>query len=129
MKKHIKAILAPIILIATVAVFAWYLHGHPEIVDQLKRINPALLIVLVLLYCVTFTAVVAQLQISVLMYKKHMGIRDNFLLSAYSSLADFFWTGAEWSGRARDISEKTCGYAHQGLHFCNTVVLRMLCRN
>lgn len=98
MKKHIKAILAPIILIATVAVFAWYLHGHPEIVDQLKRINPALLIVLVLLYCVTFTAVVAQLQISVLMYKKHMGIRDNFLLSAYSSLANFFGPGQSGPG-------------------------------
>lgn len=98
MKKHIKTILAPIILVATVAVFAWYLHGHPEIIDQLKHINPGLLVALVLLYCVTFTAVVAQLQISVLMYKKHMGVRDNFLLSAYSSLANFFGPGQSGPG-------------------------------
>lgn len=98
MKKHIKAILAPIILIATVAVFAWYLHGHPEVIRQLKQTNPGLLVVLVLLYCVTFMAVVAQLQISVMMYKKNMDGRDGFLLSAYSSLANFFGPGQSGPG-------------------------------
>lgn len=98
MKKHIKAILAPIILMVTVAVFVWYLHGHPEIVRQLTHINPALLVALVLLYCIAFTAVVAQLQISVLMYKKRMGIQENFLLSAYSSLANFFGPGQSGPG-------------------------------
>jgi uncharacterized membrane protein YbhN (UPF0104 family) len=98
MKKHVKAILAPIILVVTATVFIWYLHGHPEVIRQLKHINPALLAMLVLLYCVTFAAIVAQLQISVLMYKKRMGIQENFLLSAYSSLANFFGPGQSGPG-------------------------------
>lgn len=98
MKKHIKAILAPIILIVTVAVFAWYLHGHPEIIDQLKHTRIAMLALLVAVYLVSFTTVTAQLIISVMMYKKKMGIQESFLLTAYSTLANFFGPGQSGPG-------------------------------
>lgn len=93
MKKHIKTILGVIILIVTVVAFSIYIASHPEVVTQLKAISIGSIIGLVLLYSVWFAALAFTLQISLRMYKKTMSAQENLLLSAYSSLINFFGVG------------------------------------
>ena len=98
MKRHLKAALGIALLIATGGVFAWYLHNHPEIITQLKHVPPATLILLLLCYAVWFGALAVVLQITMRMYKKAMTAQENFLLSAYSSLINFFGPGQSGPG-------------------------------
>ncbi|MGF7228404.1 MAG: lysylphosphatidylglycerol synthase domain-containing protein [Candidatus Saccharibacteria bacterium] len=98
MKKQIRMVLGFILLAATIAVFAWYMHAHPEILRQLKQVKSITLVVLLGLYAVFFAALVAILQVSVRMYQKNISIKENFLLSAYSSLINFFGPGQSGPG-------------------------------
>ena len=98
MKKHIRMVLGFALLAATIAVFGWYLHGHPEIVTQLRNVHPDILIALVIIYCVWFAALAATVQVSMRMHGKQMASRENFLLSAYSSLINFFGPGQSGPG-------------------------------
>lgn len=93
MKKHLKTILSIVVLVATVIAFSIYINGHPEVVTQLKTISIAEIAGLVLLYSVWFVALAMTLQVSLRMYKKTMGAQENLLLSAYSSLINFFGLG------------------------------------
>lgn len=98
MKKQLKTILGFVLLGATIGVFTWYLNGHPEIVNQLKHVHPGVLLSLLGLYAVWFAALAVVLQISIRMYQKNMKTRENFLLSAYSSLINFFGPGQSGPG-------------------------------
>ncbi len=98
MKKQLKTILGFVLLAATVSVFTWYLHAHPEILRQLKHVHPGVLVALLALYAVWFAALAVVLQVSIRMYQKNMKPRENFLLSAYSSLINFFGPGQSGPG-------------------------------
>jgi uncharacterized membrane protein YbhN (UPF0104 family) len=93
MKKHLKPILAIVILALTVSAFAYYLGTHPETIKQIKRMPPLTLLVLLALYACWFTAYALVTRASLHMYNKHMGIQENFLFNAYSSLINFFGPG------------------------------------
>jgi uncharacterized membrane protein YbhN (UPF0104 family) len=98
MKRYLKPVIAGVILLATVGSFTWYLHGHPEIIDQIKNVNPLILGVLIACYSVWFAALAVILQLSLRMYNKTMPVRENALLSAYSSLLNFFGPGQSGPG-------------------------------
>lgn len=98
MKKHFKTLLAGIILVATILVFWRYIQTHPAIIDQLRHTPPSILIPLVALYIVWWVALAATLQISLRMYHKTMPVKENMLLSAYSSLLNFFGPGQSGPG-------------------------------
>jgi len=98
MKRHLKTILGFVILIATLAVFAHYLQGHPEIIRQLKSTEPRLLAVLLVAYAVWWGALAWVLQINLRMFRKKMPAQENILLSAYSSLLNFFGPGQSGPG-------------------------------
>lgn len=98
MKQYLKPVLAGVLLAATAGAFDWYLHGHPEIVEQLKDVNPLILAVLLACYTVWFGALAVILQLSMRMHGKTMGARENVLLSAYSSLINFFGPGQSGPG-------------------------------
>lgn len=93
MKKHLKTVIAIGILAATVGAFTYYLSNHPEVIDQLKEVPPATLVVLIALYAVWFLAIVLVTRISLRIYDKHMGKQENLLFNAYSSLINFFGPG------------------------------------
>jgi len=93
MKKHLKPILAALILIATIAAFAYYLTKHQETVDQIKHMPPVTLVILLALYAVWFTAYALVTRGSLHIYGKRMGLQENFLFNAYSSLINFFGPG------------------------------------
>jgi len=98
MKKHLKPILAILLLLATATAFTWYLSGHPELITKLKEVNPFVLALLVLCYAVWFLALAVVLQVSLRMYNKQMSAQENLLLSAYSSLINFFGPGQSGPG-------------------------------
>lgn len=98
MKKHLKTALGIIILITTVVVFARYLNTHPEIIRQLKHTEPHILVLLLGLYLIWWGALAWVLQINLRMFRKSMPAQENILLSAYSSLLNFFGPGQSGPG-------------------------------
>lgn len=98
MKRHLKTILGIIVLIATVVVFARYLKTHPEIMRQLKDTEPHILFLLLGLYVIWWAALAWVLQINLRMFRKSMPAQENILLSAYSSLLNFFGPGQSGPG-------------------------------
>src|SRR5262249_53346976 len=93
MPRKLKLILGPLILLVTLALFARYLAGHQELLTQLRRTSPAVLATLFVLYAIWFAALVVLLEGSLRLYRKRMGLQENFLLNAYSSLVNFFGPG------------------------------------
>ena len=98
MKKHLKPIIAVVLLVATASAFIWYLRGHAELITQLRNVNPLILALLILCYSIWFIALAVVLQISLRMYNKQMSAQENVLLSAYSSLINFFGPGQSGPG-------------------------------
>jgi uncharacterized membrane protein YbhN (UPF0104 family) len=98
MKQHLKPMLAVMLLVVTASVFTWYLRNHPELIRQLKDVNPLTLLLLIVCYSVWFLALAVVLQISLRMYNKQMSAQENLLLSAYSSLINFFGPGQSGPG-------------------------------
>ena len=98
MKRYLKPVLAGVLLAATAGAFTWYLRNHPEIVEQLRNVNPSILALLIVCYTVWFAALAVILQLSVRMHDKTMSARENILLSAYSSLINFFGPGQSGPG-------------------------------
>jgi Uncharacterised protein family (UPF0104). len=93
MKNKLRTILGPAIVLVTVAAFVYYLKTHPETVDQIRSLPPLLILVLLGLYIVVFTALLI-LNIGQLMtYGKRMGWQENALFNAYSMLINFFGPG------------------------------------
>lgn len=93
MKKHLKTILGPVIVIGTIAAFVYYLARHPQTVDQIKHMPPATLLALLALYGLWFIAYALVTRGSLHLYGKHMGLQENFLFNAYSNLINFFGPG------------------------------------
>lgn len=98
MKRYLKPVLAGILLTVTIGAFTWYLRGHPEVITQLRNVNPFILALLVACYTVWFGALAVILQLSIRMHGKSMSARENILLSAYSSLINFFGPGQSGPG-------------------------------
>lgn len=98
MKQRIRIVLACVILIATALAFIYYLQHHPEIVLKLTNTNPIIIIQLVVLYALFFVSLAVVLHFSTRIFNKDLSLKDNFLLSAYSSLANFFGPGQSGPG-------------------------------
>ena len=98
MKRHIKTIVALAVLTVTVAVFTLYIKNHPEIIQQLGDTSPWRIALLVGLYGIWWGALAVILQLSLKLYGKKMPVQENILLSAYSSLLNFFGPGQSGPG-------------------------------
>jgi uncharacterized membrane protein YbhN (UPF0104 family) len=98
MRRKLKLILGPVIVLATLVAFGWYLHKHPAIVDQLQQTPPLLILGLFICFAGVQVALIGVLTASLMLFQKHMGIQENFLLNAYSSLVNFFGPGQSGPG-------------------------------
>jgi uncharacterized membrane protein YbhN (UPF0104 family) len=98
MYKNTKRILGLVIVIATIALFVWYLTTHPAVVDQLKNTSPATVVALLILYFGVQLILALVLVGSLSMYNKRLSRQENFLLNAYSSLVNFFGPGQSGPG-------------------------------
>ena len=93
MRKKIKIVLTSVILTATIIAFVHYATTHPALLAKLQSIDPLLLVVLLGCYAIFFFALVLVLRASLHLYGKTMSGQENVLLSAYSSLVNFFGPG------------------------------------
>lgn len=93
MKKHLKTVLAPVIVAATIGLFIYYLHTHPETVKQIQHMPLLTLGGILGLYGVWFLALALITRASLHIYQKHMDPQENFLFNAYSNLVNFFGPG------------------------------------
>jgi uncharacterized membrane protein YbhN (UPF0104 family) len=93
MKKKIRLGLGVLILAVTIAAFIRYATTHPALIDKLRDIEPGLMVLLVALYILWFVALAVILRLTLKMYRTPMALQENFLLNAYSTLANFFGPG------------------------------------
>lgn len=93
MKKKLRMVLGPIIVVATIAAFAYYLKTHPETVNQIRSLPPALIAVLLLLYGGFLLSLLILTVGSLKVYGKRMNQQENVLFNAYSLLVNFFGPG------------------------------------
>lgn len=93
MKRRLKLFLAPLILLATVAVIARYLSEHSYLLTRLAHTPLSTVVWVLFIDVLAFGTLILILTATTEMYKKRLSWRDNFLLSAYSSLVNFFGPG------------------------------------
>ncbi|HEU4913935.1 MAG TPA: lysylphosphatidylglycerol synthase domain-containing protein [Candidatus Saccharimonadales bacterium] len=98
MKKQFKLALVATIIPVTTGLFVRYAMTHPEVLDKVGDMSPAMILALLFFYGLAFLALSLVLYVSLRMYDKTIGKQENLLLNAYSSLVNFF--GPAQSGPA-----------------------------
>lgn len=98
MKAKLKRYIAPIIIIATLLAFVWYVKAHPWVMTQLKATPFSTIMFIVLAYAASLSALAFILQVSLKLYDKILPYGENFLLTAYSSIMNFFGPGQSGPG-------------------------------
>lgn len=93
MKRRIKTILGPIIVLATISGFVYYAKTHPVVIDRLLETPPATVFGILGLYMVWFTALMGVLLGSLALYNRRLDRQENFYVNAYSSIINFFGPG------------------------------------
>ncbi len=89
-KKFLRSALAIAVLIATVAAFTWYFLQHPETFVALADVSPLTLAILFLLYVLFMATLVWVQRSTLLLCDIRLGRRESVLLTAYSSIINFF---------------------------------------
>lgn len=90
MKRKIRNIAAVVVLAATIALFVWYFTTHPEYWQQLREVSPWTIVWVILLNAVMVGILMLIGDVSIRMCGKRLKWRENFLLTSYSSIANFF---------------------------------------
>jgi len=85
-----KQILAAVVLLLTIALFTRYFAQHPEYLRRLAHISPWTVVWVLLLNAVMVGVLVLMTQATIRLCGKRLGWHENFLLTAYSSIANFF---------------------------------------
>ena len=98
MKKYLKLFLAPAIIVVTLAVFGRFVATHPKLVVTLRHTNPWLAVGVIGVYIVGFLVLAALQNISLEMVEKPVEKTENVLLTAYSTLVNFFGPGQSGPG-------------------------------
>lgn len=97
-RKHTRLVASSIILLITLVAFLSYIQQNPELLHKLSAVTIIDLIGLIVLYGCMFSSLLAMLYFSLLFYRKKIPVQDNFLVSSYSSLTNFFGPTQAGSG-------------------------------
>lgn len=90
LSKHIKQFAALIILMVTVILFFRFFEKHPAYWNQLRHISTWTILWVILLNILMLAVLAGIVNSSVKLCGRRIGARDNFLLTSYSSLINFF---------------------------------------
>ncbi|HVX04482.1 MAG TPA: lysylphosphatidylglycerol synthase domain-containing protein [Rhodanobacteraceae bacterium] len=93
MKNPWRGVLRIAILLVTIAIFAGYTYEHPELLDRLGRMSPDVVVTLLLLYIVWFAALALTVQMTLGLCHAQVRASELGLLTAYSTLMNFFVPG------------------------------------
>ncbi len=89
-KRTIRRFLAIAITILTAVLFVLYFVKHPEYWQQLKQVSPWTIVWVILLNAVMIGALMLICNVTVQLCGKRLKPKENFLLTSYSSIANFF---------------------------------------
>ena len=93
MKKRSVSILRLLLAIAALAVFGWYLSSHRELFDVLANASLWTIGEILLLYVLWFLTLTGSVHATFAICGRRIGIREQLLLNAYSTLVNFFVPG------------------------------------
>jgi len=88
--KKLRPVLAVIVLAVTVILFVRYFMQHPEYWRQLKHVSPWTIVWVLLLNILMIVVLMGLTAVSLRMCTKRIDTKENFMLTSYSSLANFF---------------------------------------
>ncbi len=88
--KAVKPTLAGVILLLSIIVFTRFFAQHPAYWLQLRHVSPWTIVWVLALNALMVGVLVGITAVTLAMCGKHMGLRENFLLTAYASIANFF---------------------------------------
>lgn len=89
-RKRLKQFAAVAILIATAVLFTRFFMQHPAYWHQLRHVSPWTILWVILLNVLMLIVLVGICSATVSLSGKRIGLRDNFLLTSYSSIINFF---------------------------------------
>jgi uncharacterized membrane protein YbhN (UPF0104 family) len=89
-KSRIKQVLAIVILLLTAVLFTRFFRQHPAYWQQLEHISRWTILWVVLLNVAMLAVLVGICQAIVNLCGRNISLRDNFLLTSYSSIINFF---------------------------------------
>jgi uncharacterized membrane protein YbhN (UPF0104 family) len=78
------------VLLVTTALFVHYIDVHPSLVTQLEHVSPITLLVLLTLTCTATATLTLILHYSLHLCNASISVKENVLLSIYSSIINFF---------------------------------------
>lgn len=93
MKKHIRTVIALVVVTLTILAFIYYIRRNPQTLTQLGDISPFIVVLLLGIYALSFLAYVAITRCSLQLFNKTFSRQENLLFNAYSSLINFFGPG------------------------------------
>jgi uncharacterized membrane protein YbhN (UPF0104 family) len=93
MKPAYRTALRLAVLCVAIAVFARYLYAHPDLARQLLRTSPVVIASLLAMYTLWFAALALTVHATLLLCRRHLPVREQVLLNAYSTLVNFFVPG------------------------------------
>src|SRR5438132_590570 len=88
--KQLRRIAGIAVLLLTLGVFIWYFHGHTALLTQLRHVSPLSIIVLLLLYGSMTVVLMLILHYSLRLCNATLALKENALLTMYSSIVNFF---------------------------------------
>jgi uncharacterized membrane protein YbhN (UPF0104 family) len=109
MKKNLRIAIGILIVLLTIAEFAYYLSKHTYLLQQLAHLSPATIVWILLLYGVMLGALVLIMLASLRICRVAMGVRDNLLLNMYSLFINFFLIGQAGPGLRAAYLKKNYG--------------------
>ncbi len=89
-KSIIKKIAVVAIMLLTISLFIRYFVSHPEYWHELTKISPWTIVWVILLNVCMVGVLVLMTSVTIRMCGKRLQPMENFLLTSYSSLANFF---------------------------------------
>lgn len=89
-QKYVKKILIVLILLLTVGVFIRFFNTHPQYWHDLKQVSPWWIVAVVALNIPMVGLLVVIYNTCLALCGKHLEWKENFLLTSYSSIINFF---------------------------------------
>lgn len=89
-KTRLKTLGVITLLVVILGSFAYYIKGHPDIINAIKHIRPWLLVVLLVCYGILLLWLMGIYNATLRLCAPSLRNRENLLLTIYSTLANFF---------------------------------------
>lgn len=88
--KRLKTIASPLLVVAFLAVFIYFFVSHPKLRHALAATNPWVLFLVGALYALFVLCLVWVYDATLALCGKRLAWRENFLLTCYSTIVNFF---------------------------------------